>query len=70
MLCRRCGILGDRIHQKWWHKVILPGSRRYYCAGCGKTFLSFYQPDEPAASPPGASASAEPPHTALTDTSA
>jgi hypothetical protein len=37
-LCRRCGIIGDLLHLKWWHKLI-PRCRRYYCAGCGRTFL-------------------------------
>ena len=40
MLCRRCGILGDPVRLKWWHKL-LPRTHRYYCAGCGRTFLSF-----------------------------
>jgi len=40
MLCRRCGILGDRVHLKWWQRWI-PRTHRYYCAGCGRTYLSF-----------------------------
>jgi transposase-like protein len=39
MLCRRCGILGDPIRLKWWHKFI-PRARRYYCAACGRTYLA------------------------------
>jgi hypothetical protein len=47
MLCRQCGILGDAIRLKWWHKLI-PGVRRYYCAGCHRTYLSFDRPPEKA----------------------
>jgi hypothetical protein len=43
MICRRCGIIGDLVRLKWWHKL-LPGCRRYYCAGCGRRFLSFCWP--------------------------
>lgn len=50
MLCRRCGILGDPVRPKWWHRMIV-GSRRYYCAGCGRTFLSFYRPEPVPAAP-------------------
>jgi hypothetical protein len=28
------------VRRKWWQKLI-PFCRRYYCAACGKTFLSF-----------------------------
>jgi hypothetical protein len=38
LLCRRCGIWGDPMNLRWWHKLI-PKCRRYYCAGCGRTFL-------------------------------
>ena len=41
MLCPKCGILGDAVRLKWWQRMI-PGSRRYYCAGCGRTYLSFF----------------------------
>lgn len=40
MLCRRCGITGDRLRPKWWHRII-PGVHRYYCAGCGRKYLCF-----------------------------
>jgi hypothetical protein len=40
MLCRRCGIVGDPIRHRWWSRL-LPRARRYYCAGCGRTFLRF-----------------------------
>lgn len=40
-LCRRCGIFGDLVRLRWWHKLV-PGCRRWYCAGCGKTFLSLF----------------------------
>jgi len=43
MLCRRCGILGDPVRLKWWHKLI-PRARRWYCAGCHRTYLSLFDP--------------------------
>lgn len=39
MLCRRCGIYGDRLRPKWWNRL-LPGVHRYYCAGCGRKYLA------------------------------
>lgn len=46
MLCRRCGIYGDRVRPKWWHRII-PGLHRYYCAGCGRKYLSFRECKRP-----------------------
>ena len=46
MLCRRCGILGDAIRLKWWHKLIPLPTRRYYCAGCGRRYLSFFPQEQ------------------------
>lgn len=43
MLCRRCGILGDAIRLKWWHRLI-PRARRWYCAGCHRTYVSVFDP--------------------------
>lgn len=39
--CVRCGFIGDVVPLKWWQKR-LPESRRYYCAGCGKTYLRLF----------------------------
>ncbi|MBC5785033.1 hypothetical protein H8N03_18955 [Ramlibacter sp. USB13] len=41
MLCRKCGIIPDRIHAKWWQKWI-PTAARYYCAGCGRRFVRLF----------------------------
>lgn len=38
MFCHRCGIHGNPVRLKWWHRLI-PFVRRYYCAGCGRTYL-------------------------------
>jgi hypothetical protein len=54
MLCRKCGIFGDPIRLKWWHRMV-PLARRYYCAGCGKTYLAFSASRPP--SPPAATSS-------------
>lgn len=41
MWCRKCGIFGDPLRRKWWQKLI-PNSRRFYCAGCGKIKVSIF----------------------------
>lgn len=40
MRCWKCGIVGDPVRRKWWQHL-LPRCRRFYCAGCGKTYLRF-----------------------------